>query len=96
MDEATLLGFGTCPIPTIQSQPLRGYEFTSRRVQHYCRPLTIFRSRRILPELPGKDLGAGQLRPSRRTSLLANHPRHFKKKIGGHPRSSHPMIARKR
>lgn len=44
MDEATLLGFGTCPIPTIQSQPLRGYEFTSRRVQHCCRPPTILRS----------------------------------------------------
>jgi hypothetical protein len=37
MDEATLLGFGTYPIPIMRSQPPRGYEFTSRRVQHRCR-----------------------------------------------------------
>lgn len=44
MDETTLLGFGTCPIPTIRNRPLRGYEFTSRRVQHCCQPPTILRS----------------------------------------------------
>lgn len=40
-----------------------------------------FGVRRILPELPGKDLGAGQLRPSRRTPLLADQPRRFKENI---------------